>query len=452
MSGGARPNVKRMKKQSAAAVPITPTSDPLAEAIPDVNHQQLLHEKARLLDHRDRILKSHEREATDQMHQIAALKSIAVKYENNIATLNDELRLLKLANQSNDIPNPSCGRTHSSDKCKHGGLNKVQRDCVDELPSCHHNHYGQFQHLPTCPHCHMLANTQRSEHNTDSSLTLRMLEGLARLEAKIDIMTIYGKNHQHVIPTPIPTQPNKTAANDDGNSITPNVTRDRPIRNSHMNFRYAENIRQKDELHPEVQRVVNQSYAADTKSYHDDPRPIQAEIRPQRNQPMVHADEQSHREGHMMLNSTQTTNVKHQHEGYDPKSGSAEIRPKHYQPGIHANDNKYRNHRPLGMDSYKTGRNWSTTNYKYHSTPYKKPSRGPSNAWHKRPKDNTGTDNTKCRQNHLTGELPSQPQTNGTEHRYGRKNNKPHIQHERLEIQSPARPFLEIARHNQHRR
>ena len=106
MTGGARPKVKRMKKQSAAAVPTTPTSDPLAEVTPHVNHQQLLHEKARLLDHRDRILKSHEREATDQMHQIAALKSIAVKYESNIATLNDELRLLKLANQSNYIPPP----------------------------------------------------------------------------------------------------------------------------------------------------------------------------------------------------------------------------------------------------------------------------------------------------------------------------------------------------------
>ena len=100
MTGGARPKVKRMKKQTCTA------SDALAEATPDVNHQQLIHEKARLLDHRDRILKSHEREATDQMHQIAALKFIAVKYENNIATLNDEPRLFKLANQSNDIPPP----------------------------------------------------------------------------------------------------------------------------------------------------------------------------------------------------------------------------------------------------------------------------------------------------------------------------------------------------------
>ena len=236
MTGGARPKVKRMKKQSAAALPTTPTSDAMAEATPDVNHQQLLHEKARLLDHRDRILKSHEREATDQMHQIATLKSIAVKYENNIATLNDELRLLKLANQSNDIP------THSGDKCKHGGQNKVQRDCMDDLPSCHQDHYRRCQHLPTCPHCHMPAYTQRSEHNTDSSLSLRMLEGLARLEAKIDMMTIYGKNHQYVIPTPTPTPPYTTTASDDGNSITPNVTQDRPMKNSHMNFRYAENI------------------------------------------------------------------------------------------------------------------------------------------------------------------------------------------------------------------
>ena len=159
---------------------------------------------------------------------------------------------------------------------------------------------------------------------------------------------------------------------------------------------------------------------------------------------MVHADEQSHRE--------QTTDVQHQHEGCDLKSGSAETRPKHYQPGLHTNDDKYRNHRPSGMDGYKAGRNWSTTNYKHHPTPYRKPSRGPSSAWHKRPKDNTGTNNTKYRQNHLIEELPSQPQINGTEHRYGRNNNKPQIQHERLEIQSPVRPFLEIARHNQHRR
>ena len=55
------------------------------------------------LAHREKILKSQEREVSEQTHQIASLSALVIKYENRLVTLTEEVKLLRLTNTSPDI-------------------------------------------------------------------------------------------------------------------------------------------------------------------------------------------------------------------------------------------------------------------------------------------------------------------------------------------------------------
>jgi len=88
--------LKKSKKTSQS-------SGPVIGNIPDQCDMPNLELREKQLAHREKILKSQEREVSEQTHQIASLSALVIKYENRLVTLTEEVKLLRLTNTSPDI-------------------------------------------------------------------------------------------------------------------------------------------------------------------------------------------------------------------------------------------------------------------------------------------------------------------------------------------------------------
>ena len=155
-----------------------------------------LDEREKQLKHREKILKSQEREVSEHVQQIAALKSLVTKYETNLTTLTEEVRLIRLSANADSVHTNTHAVTppdHHA-QCPPTPRNNVQVT-QDRLPQCHNSRQSLAGGRECC--CHgspgnsMHPPTQYNpiiNESMASTIAIKVLEGVIRMDEKINAL------------------------------------------------------------------------------------------------------------------------------------------------------------------------------------------------------------------------------------------------------------------------